>query len=266
LNPTLLEDELAELPELVEEDPRIAERRLAVQLERRHRRRRWFLAVLIVFTVMAGAWLVTRTALFDVDEIKVQGVAHATPEQVVEASGLHLGDQLLDIQPSAVASRVATLPWVDGVEVERRMGGVVTIVVSERTAVATVADAMGGLHLVDGSGRVLGPVEGDTGTLHFLEGLNAGPPGEPIPGADAALHALATLTPGVRLRVSAIVVADDGSLSLRLRPEGVARLGPPTDLANKVAKLVTLMGQVDQRNIAGIDVSNPDSPTLWRNP
>lgn len=262
MNATLVE----ERPELVDEDPRIAERRRSVQTEHRRRRRRWLLTGLIGFTVVAGAWLITRTALFDVDQVHVQGTVHETEEQVVEASGLRPGDQLLDVDPTAVGRRVAALPWVDGVEVERGMDGVVTIVVSERTPVATVADTLGGVHLVDASGRLLGPAEGDTSGLLRLEGVTPGAPGDAVGGADGPLRVSAALSPGVRSRVTAIVVAADGSLQLRLKPEGIVQLGPPTDLAQKLASLATVMGQVDQRNLALIDLTNPSSPMFRRNP
>ena len=94
---TVIFDDLLEETEVVEEDPRIAERRLAVQQERRRRRRRWLLALLILFTVIAGLYLITRTPLFDVDEIRVTGAVHETTEQVAEASGVRPGDQILSL-------------------------------------------------------------------------------------------------------------------------------------------------------------------------
>jgi cell division protein FtsQ len=256
--------ELEQPLEIIDEDPRIAERRRAVEMERRGRRRRWCLTVLVLFTVVAGGWLITRTALFDVDEIRVAGVAHQSVEQVLEASGVRAGDQILDIEPDTVATSVGTLPWIGGVEVERRLDGVVVIVVSERSAVALVADPGGGRHLIDSTGRLLGPADGDTTGLMLLEGLTPGDAGATVDRSEGPLELLAALTPGVRSRVAAIVVSDDGSLQLRLVPQGTVRLGPPIDLAAKVATLITVMGQVDQAGVTAIDVTDPDSVGLFR--
>jgi cell division protein FtsQ len=231
--------ELEQPLEIIDEDPRIAERRRAVEMERRGRRRRWCLTVLVLFTVVAGGWLITRTALFDVDEIRVAGVAHQSVEQVLEASGVRPGDQILDIDPDTVATRVGALPWIGGVEVERRLDGVVVIAVSERSAVALVADP--------GGGRL---APGDAGAT--------------VDRSEGPLELLAALTPGVRSRVAAIVVSDDGSLQLRLVPQGTVRLGPPIDLAAKIATLITVMGQVDQAGVTAIDVTDPDSAGLFR--
>lgn len=250
--------------ELVDEDPRIAERRRAVELDRRRRRGRWFLAVLITITVVSGGWLITRTALFDVDEVRVSGSVHATPEQVVDASGLRPGDQILDVDPGVIATRVGALPWVAGVEVERRLGGVVVIVVSERTPVATVADPLGGRHLVDAAGRLLGPAEGDTSSLLSLEGVTAPEPGADVLGAQGALELAAALTPGVRSQVSAVVVAADGTLELRLSAGRTVRVGPPVDLAAKAKTLTTFLGQVDQRGITVIDLTDADAVSAVR--
>jgi cell division protein FtsQ len=256
--------ELEQPLEIIDEDPRIAERRRAVEMERRGRRRRWCLTVLVLFTVVAGGWLITRTALFDVDEIRVAGVAHQSVEQVLEASGVRPGDQILDIDPDSVATRVGALPWIGGVEVERRLDGVVVIVVSERSAVALVADPAGGRHLIDSTGRLLGPADGDTTGLMLLEGLAPGDAGATVDRSEGPLELLAALTPGVRSRVAAIVASEDGSLQLRLVPRAMVHLGPPIDLTAKVAWLPTVLGQVDQAGVTSIDLTDPGTAVLSR--
>jgi hypothetical protein len=87
-----------------------------------------------------------------------------------------------------------------------------------------------------------------------------------VEGAGDALTLVGLLGDGVRSRVDAVVVGDDGSLSLRLRPEGVVLFGPPTGLEGKVARLTTLMGQVDQRALATISVVDPNNVYVTRNP
>lgn len=247
-------------------DPRIAARRRSVETERRRRRGRRLLVVAVVALVAGGGWFLTRTALLDVDSMKVQGAVHETDDDVLGASGLHIGDQLVDIDGGAVARKVEQLPWVDGAKVDTGLDGVVTITVTERVPVATVADPEGGRHLVDASGRLLGPAEGDTAGLASIEGVTPGEPGATLDGAEGALQAMAALGPGVRSRVTAAVVGPDGALALKLNPEGVVMLGPPTELAAKAAALTTTMGQVDQRRLVSIDVRDPGNPVVVRTP
>jgi cell division protein FtsQ len=257
---------LDEAPVVVEEDPRIAERRLAVQQERRRRRRRWLLTLLVLFTAVAGTYLITRTPLFDVDEIQVSGAVHESAEEVAEASGVRPGDQILDVDAGEVAEAVAALPWIDTVEVERRIGGLITITVTERTPVGLVADDLGGRHLVDASGRLLGPAEGDITGLVPLEGVTAPAPGAQVSGAEGALQLLGVLTPGVRSQVEAVVVAADGSLQLRLTAARTVQVGQPVELVEKSETLTTFMGRVDQWKLELVDISAPGSAFVERYP
>lgn len=216
--------------------------------------------------VVGGGWFLTRTSLLDVDSMTVQGATHESDDDVIAASGVRLGDQLLDLDAGAVARKVEQLPWVDRAEVDTGLDGVVGITVTERVPVATAADSEGGRHLVDASGRLLGPVEGDTAGLTSLEGVTPGAPGENLEGAEGALQAIAALGPGVRSRVTAVVVAPDSSLALKLNPEGVVLIGPPTELAAKATALTTTMGQVEQRRLLSIDVRDPGNPVVVRTP
>jgi hypothetical protein len=43
-------------------------------------------------------------------------------------------------------------------------------------------------------------------------------------------------------------------------------LGPPNDLAAKVEALRIVMAQVDQRDLASINVVNPSTPVVVRTP
>lgn len=246
-------------------DPRIAERRRSVEGERRRRRRRRLLIVVAVVGVVAGGWFLTRTSLLDVDRVDVVGSTRHSPEDVVTASGLRLGDQLLDIDGGTVADRVEALPWVDTASVAVGIDGVVSVTVTERSAVATAVDGSGARVLVDPSGRVLGPAADDVSGLVPLEGVTAGSPGETVDGAEGALQAIGALGPGARSRVTTVVVAPDGTLVLTLDPEGLVLFGPPSDLEAKATSLAAIMGQVDQRGIASIDVRDPANPVVLRN-
>jgi len=247
-------------------DPRIAARRRSVQGERRRRRRRRLLVVIVLVVLVAGGWFLTRTGLLDVDSVTVEGAVHESADDVVAASGLRLGDQLLDVDAGVVARGVEQLPWVDRADVDTGLDGVVTITVTERTPVAAAVDPEGGRHLVDAAGRLLGPVEGDPAGLISLEGVSPGAPGETLDGAEGALRAMAVMGPGVRSRVLAVVVAPDGTLAFRLNPQGVVLLGPPTQLEDKARALTTTMGQVEQRRVASIDVRDPANVLVVRTP
>jgi len=248
-------------------DPRIAARRRSVEVERRRRRRRRLLALALVVTVVAAGWLATRTALLDVDAIEVDGAQRVAPADVVAASGVRPGDPLVGVDTSAAAARVEELAWVRTAQVGRGIDGRVTVTVTERTPVATLAtDLVGGAVLVDDTGRVLGPVDGAPDELVELAGVEPVAAGGTIDGAAEALSVVLALGPGARSRVQVVGRSPDGDVVLGLRPQGRVVVGPPTELERKAGALTTLLGQVDQRNLGVIDARDPDNLQVTRTP
>lgn len=247
-------------------DPRIAARRDAVETEKRRRRGRWWLIAAIIAAVVVGAWFLTRTPLLDVDRIEVRGAVATTVDDIVAISGLRTGEALLEVDTSAAASHVRDLPYVKTASVVRKWDGLVIITVTERVPVAIAASADGVAMLIDGSGRVIGPHVAGDGVETVLIGVEAGAPGTVVEGVSGALEVATLLTPGMRARVAGIATAPDGSLNLALSPQGIVIMGPPTDLPAKVDSLRIVMGQVDQRDLATINVVNPSTPVVVRTP
>jgi hypothetical protein len=56
------------------------------------------------------------------------------------------------------------------------------------------------------------------------------------------------------------------TIDMRVRPAGAVWLGPATDLDAKLTSLTTVFAQVDDRDIATIDVRVADQPVLTRVP
>lgn len=247
-------------------DPRIAARRDAVENERRRRRGRWWLAAAIVAALGVGAWFLTRTPLLDVDRIEVRGAVVTTPEDIEAAAGVRTGEPLLEVDPEAAAARVRRLSRIETASVSRGWDGLVAITVTERVPIALAIDGDGVWMLVDRSGHVIAPhVTGD-GVEVVLDGVRAGAAGSVIDGASGALEVASLLGPGMRARVASITTEPDGSLRLALRPQGTVVLGPPTEIPAKVDALRVVMAQVDQRDLASINVVNPSTPVVVRTP
>jgi hypothetical protein len=61
-------------------------------------------------------------------------------------------------------------------------------------------------------------------------------------------------------------VTGDGSLQLKLRPQGIVDLCQPDRLADKLRSLTTVLAQVDDTGVATISVCVPESPTVTRVP
>ena len=180
-------------------DPRIQARRDEVDRQRQRRRRLWLAGAAAVVAVIALVWFVTHSALLDVDHIRATATTHVSEQDLLDASGLHPGDRLVDVDPGAVRNRLLALPWVQDATVDVDWWGTVNLAVSERTPVAAISDGAGAFVLADASGRALTtlPVGADLGGAIIVDGIAPVAPGERFgPGLDAPLEVIAALDTG----------------------------------------------------------------------
>ncbi len=245
-------------------DPRIRARRIEVRRDEGHRRLQRLVDAGIVLGVALAFLAALFTPLLDVDAVRVAGAQHTGADLIRERAGVALGDRLASVDLPGVGRRVAALPWVGTVAVHRRVDGVVTITVTERTAVAALGTGPGAL-LVDRDGRVLGPAAAapNVGPVVALTGVGAAPaPGSFLDAdqADALLVAqrIARGAPGAVASLAA-----DG-LTAQLLQGGEVRFGDASQLEAKVRSLRTVLDQVDLRCLAVLDLRLPGSPVLTR--
>ncbi len=263
-------------------------RRVEVRRAAGRRRLRFLAWSAVALVLVVAAMVATRTALLDVDRLVIVGAMETEPAVVLDAVGIALGDPLVELDLGGAGQRVARLPWVAEASVTKGWDGTVTIRVAERTAVAAVAampvgapgEASSGetaapaaWSVVDGSGRVLDVRADAPAGLPRLEGVTpAGAPGSNLADdADAVLRAAVALPAPLAATVTSIVLSDGnarslavGEVELVLADGAVIRLGPATDLADKLVAAATVIER--QPNQSGcvevLDVRVPASPAL----
>ncbi len=246
-------------------DPRIRARRVEVLRLRGRRRLRW--AVLVASTLAATLfawWILTGSPLFEVDEVVVQGTDQTSVERVVVASGISIGQPLVEVDLSVAHDAIAALPWVLDVSSDRSATGQVSFVITERLPVATIAGPDGWL-VVDGDGRILDAVSVLPDRLVVFEGLaGTGNPGGWL-GADAlpALEVAKFMPVGLASRVASISSTGSG-LELVLFGGGKVLLGDATELESKFLAALTLLVRVDLDCLESVDVGAPTVPVLTR--
>lgn len=249
-------------------DPRIKQRRIAVQRDAGRRRLRLLLigvGVLIGVAALVGSlW----TPLADVDRVDVVGSARTEPADVIAAAGLDRSPQLIDVDPAAVAARIEALPWIASAEVTRHWPSGVSIEVTERRPVAVTPVDPDGKQwaLVDATGRVLAHEAGrPAGYPALSKGPVPGAPGTTLDAATASALAVAgALSPELRAQTGDIVVLPGEEVELALLPRGRVRLGRAEELAAKVEALATVLSRVDLQGIAVIDLRVPSAPAVTR--
>lgn len=129
------------------------QRKHTVRRRRRGRFRVFYklLSILLVTVAVVAACLV----FFRVNTVTVEGNDRYTAQEVVEASAIQVGDNLIALSKSQVASRIRTqLPYVESVSIRRQFPDGVTLTVKERSAAASVPSS-DGRWLISAQGKVL---------------------------------------------------------------------------------------------------------------
>lgn len=123
---------------------------------RRRRRGRFSgLYRLLSILAVAAAIAVACVVFFRINEVTVAGNSRYTAEEVIEASGIETGDNLVTLPKGRVASQIRTrLPYVESVSIQRLLPDGVLLTVKERVA-AAVVDSDEGRWLISAQGKLL---------------------------------------------------------------------------------------------------------------
>jgi cell division protein FtsQ len=127
--------------------PRIAERRREVRAQKRRRRRRIVIALVVVVALGGSGWALMRSSAFSLQKIDVVGAVSVSKQQIIDASGLRIGQSALGIDYAAVAARIKAVPGVADARVVREGSLGVKITITERTAALEVQGASGNVFL-----------------------------------------------------------------------------------------------------------------------
>jgi cell division protein FtsQ len=243
--------------------PRVWQRRVAVLREQGRRRLRFIVGGVAVLVALCVALLVLHTPLLALRHVTVRGADHTGTEAVLQAAGLLDHPPLIDVDPKAVASQVEALPWVAHAVVVRQWPDSVTVIVTERVPLGSVARPGGGVAVVDASGRVLAWQSSAPPGLVLVAPVTPGLPGTVLNrAAGPALRVAAALPAALVGRVVTVTADAVGSVTLDLGGGVTAKLGSTTALEAKFTAVATVLAGVHVSGPAVIDVSIPDEPTV----
>lgn len=259
-------------------DPRIRERRIAITRAQGRRRLRIMLVAVAIASVIGIAWLIVMSPLLAVNDVKIQGTLHESPESVRAAANVSDGSALLFVDTGAAARRIEKLPWIASAKVDRRLPNGLRITVVERAPAAWVRrpppagsprGAEGSAALVDATGRVLGDELTPPLGLPEIRGTQRlGAPGSRISPARPAL-ALALLPPALRTQVASLTRQRGEPVLVLVAPPGgpapaarQVRLGVLEDVMAKGAAALAVLQQLttDKAHVSYIDVRVPGAP------
>lgn len=260
-------------------DDRIRQRRREIHRAGARRRRRVTLSVVMVLLLLGGGFAITRSPLFAITDVRVEGVARDRQAEVLQVAQITKGQNLLQANLDAAVARTAGLPWVRDAGVRREPPSTVVLEVLPRHPAAIILTT-GGKWVVDPAGVVISEAAGET--LPRIE-VGAGVvavPGIEVedPAARNALDLLAALPEDVRTATRRIQAVGAATVRLRLaladlddpagyrRPARVwARMGTAGDVDEQVTVLRALLGQLHEPGTdppSEIDVRVPTNPVV----
>lgn len=250
-------------------DPRIRQRREQVERSRTQKRLRWLAVVAGVAALVVLGVLALHTPLFEAKVVTVTGEHPNTSTLAIEAAaGVLHHPPLISVDPGPAAARVESLPFIASAQVVRHWPDAVTIAVTERTPVTTMAGPAPAWSTLDGGGRTLAVTPGKP-VLPVLVVTSARGPVHPAPvgatvapAADPGLLVARTLPPAFAGQVVSITVAADATVSLALNSGLVVLLGTTSDLTAKYEDVAAIIAHAPLRGAHTIDVTVPQTPTV----
>lgn len=195
-----------------------------------------------------------------VERVLVQGRLRTERRSLIEALDVEVGQPILGVEIDTVRARIAALPWIREVTVERRLPDTLLVRVIERRPLA-IWQNEGSIAVVDVDGNVIdGARPQDFPELLLVVGPDAA-------NTAADLLAVMTRTPDLSTRVAAAVRVGERRWNLKL-DDGIEVQLPEEDLADAWAMLVDLdrAEQLLARDVQTVDLRLPDRLVLRLTP
>lgn len=236
-------------------------------------------AVLLVALGAAGAVGITRSPLFAITGVRVDGVSGEQVTIVKETARVARGQNLMTADLDDALERTKSLPWVADASVGRKPPSTVVITVVPRKPIAILTGSAGSW-LVDATGVVIAQAAGEQLPHIELTAATHPVPGEPIddPAADNALALYAALPRDVRRALLEVEAPGPRTVRVRLALDRLAdpddyprgrttwvRMGAAGGVREQLVVLRALLGQLRIARDpvpSEIDVRVPGNPVV----
>lgn len=231
------------------------------------RRRKTAVYLLLLFFVCVVCLILSLTVFFKTSQINVSGNSRYTASQVVKASGVEKGDNLLRMSRSDIKESILKkLPYVSEVQVIRELPSTVTIKIKEAQPSCRYLAGENRWALLSQELRVMEITSVETENVPVLSGITLDIPGEgETAKADSEisekilLDLLTILKENDIINVDSIVFTSPISVSMKLEGRVTAKLGGDSDLDYKVRMVKTwISGSLPSVGEWTVDVTSGD--------
>ncbi len=217
-----------------------------------------FLSATIFYALAVGGYArtvsesLTSAAGFEIEAVKLSGQRETTEFEILEALEIEQGTSLALFDASAARERLARIPWIETVSVQKLYPGTLQVRIDEREAFA-LWQRGNSLSVIDAKGQVISDnVDGRYANLLMLVGHGAQYRG-------AEILAALEKVPELRARVRAARLVSDRRWDLLLENGLTVRL-PEKDVGRALADLIRMDADngLLTRDITVVDIRLPD--------
>jgi cell division protein FtsQ len=208
------------------------------------------LGVCLLIVIGVCAWF---TPALSVRTVKIDGLVAVPEQQVRDQLEIPSGRSVLRIDTTSMAKRVASIPKVRTVRVQRVFPSTVKVTVAERAPILFF-DSPQGAHLVDAESVEFAIEPAPIGVPELVTDH----PGGNDPVTKSAVSVLAVLPPALSIQVGEVAARSISDISLNLRDGRTVVWGGTNDAERKAAVVLPLL----TRDGTVFDVSSPNLVTV----
>ena len=223
-------------------------------------------SIFFIVVFLTAAYVLARSSVFEVRQIRVQGNSALSREAIISASGINPGENIFKLDLKSSAEKITTIPMIKGVEMSRKLPSAVEIRVEERKPRALLP-VEGGFIQVDGEGVYLQKGDLISSPLPVITGVGFSLPplGGQIKSDDlaTALKVVGELPPALMPLLSEVNVQGGQVLTYTLG--GIqCRLGSAGEMQQKGEMLLKVLSElkVKGKRIEYVDLSYTGSPVV----
>jgi len=220
--------------------------------------------LLIMVTLIA---LCSLLLCFRVKTITCEGNSIYTDQQLINAAGVSVGENLVTVQKAKAAGRIMTaLPFVESVHIERVLPDTIVIHISEASAAFVISDGQDGYFLINSEGILSKHLDStEAADYPVVTGIILENPEldgsieectKNLEGVKAVLALFDALnTYGLTGGVNEINVALLSDISLKYEKRFTVYFGTTKDLTYKVSYLAAMLRDWDDNHAGSIDLT-----------
>lgn len=223
-------------------------------------------SLFFIMVLLTAAYVLARSSVFEVSQIKVAGNDTLSSDRIIAASGINPGENIFKLDLKASSLKLKSNPFIKKAELTRKLPDTVEIQLEERRPRA-VLPFEGGFVQVDEEGVCLQKGSLGTSSLPVITGVKFM---TPAPGGQIqsealqkALTVVKELPGGLIPMLSEIHVQGDQIIVYTL--EGIqCRLGTASDAQQKGEVLMKVLNELKEKGkkIQYIDLSYTGSPVV----